>query len=219
MTGLSILLIFKRVVPWVCENLNIQLIELHLFELNITEPFLQFAVAFVLIDFSRYCLHFAHHRIPFLWSFHRVHHSSEVLDATSGLRMHFVDFIQLSLLPIFWFYLIIDVSSWADWVVPSALGIGVVFDAFQHSNMRFDLNRPLNRAWHRIFNNPHFHIWHHTRDATLCDGNYGNTLLIWDRIFRTEVTQSNIPPLLGITSDQALKNDLLSLQLLRKKYP
>ena len=53
-----------------------------------------------------------------------------------------------------------------------------------------------------LLNNPHFHVWHHTRDGTEIDGNYGNSLLIWDRLFGTDVTQDKIPLELGITAEQ-----------------
>jgi sterol desaturase/sphingolipid hydroxylase (fatty acid hydroxylase superfamily) len=49
----------------------------------------------------------------------------------------------------------------------------------------------------------------------LCDGNYGNVLLFWDRLFGTDVTGAEPPPLMGIDGDQRLENSLLGLQLLR----
>ena len=73
------------------------------------------------------------------------------------------------------------------------------------------------KIWHMLLNNPHFHVWHHTRDGMKIDGNYGNSLLIWDRLFGTDVTQDNIPSNLGIAADQALQNDPISLQMLRSR--
>ncbi|MFT4979069.1 MAG: sterol desaturase/sphingolipid hydroxylase (fatty acid hydroxylase superfamily), partial [Myxococcota bacterium] len=46
--------------------------------------------------------------------------------------------------------------------------------------------------------------WHHTRGGHNHDGNYGNTLVWWDRLFGSEVTQDTLPPLFGIGGDQAL---------------
>ena len=43
-------------------------------------PVLQFLFVFLTLDFTRYWVHRADHRVPFLWSFHRVHHSSLTLD-------------------------------------------------------------------------------------------------------------------------------------------
>ena len=211
-TGMAIFVCVKPVTDWIANSLNF-----HLWELPTQNSAFHFLFAFILIDFARYALHYAHHRVPFLWHFHRVHHSSEVLDSTSGLRMHIVDFLQLAMLPIVLFGVLLDTREWADWVLPFAMGIGVFFDAFQHANLRFNVKRPVQRLWHMLFNNPHFHVWHHTRDGKLCDGNYGNSLLVWDRIFGTEVTKDHVPPLLGIAEDQSLQNDPLSLQLLRRK--
>jgi sterol desaturase/sphingolipid hydroxylase (fatty acid hydroxylase superfamily) len=174
---------------------------------------LQFLAAFFLLDFSRYWLHFMGHRVPFLWNFHRVHHSAEVLDASTGLRMHIVDFIQLAIIPIVLFQVVFQPLS--PWVFEAAMGVGIVFDCFQHSNMYWDMDKPFQRTWHRLLNNPHFHSWHHTRDGHLCDGNYSNTLIIWDRIFGTEVTQETSPDLLGLGGDQRIENTVLGWQLLR----
>lgn len=209
-TGLGIFLLIKPLVKWLADALDWKLISL-----DFGPAWLHFIFAFLLIDFSRYWLHYAHHRIPFLWQFHRVHHSSSSLDSSSGLRMHAVDFIQLGMLPIFWFGFLFDISSWNEWLLPSVLSVGIVFDAFQHSSLRFPLKNPICKLWHTMLNNPHFHAWHHVKDAHLCDGNYGNVLLIWDRIFETDVTKSTLPPEFGITEDQALAVDPVSLQLLR----
>ncbi len=179
-------------------------------------PVAQLLFSFVVLDFCRYWLHYAHHRIPFLWSFHRVHHSSETMDATSGLRMHLVDFVQLGLLPVLLFGLIFDTSSFAAWVLPAAMVPGVLFDALEHANLRWEPTR-WRRIWHLALNNPLFHSWHHTRDGILCDGNYGNVLLFWDRLFGTDVTGDRPPELMGIDGDQRLENSLLGLQLLRRE--
>ena len=211
-TGLGVFICAKPAVMVLQETFSV-----YLFSLPITSSWGQFLVSFLLIDFLRYCLHFVHHRVPFFWQFHAVHHSSEVMDATSGLRMHVFDFLQLSMIPILLFGVIIDTRAFAEWILPAALGIGVFFDAFQHANLRFDHKHPLGRIWHAVFNNPHFHVWHHIRHGDERDGNYGNTLIIWDRIFGTEVTEDHVPTLLGVKEFKALQNDPISLQLLKKR--
>lgn len=49
-------------------------------------------VAIVLYDFGFTMLHYAFHRIPFLWKFHKVHHSAEVLTPLTVARFHIVEF-------------------------------------------------------------------------------------------------------------------------------
>lgn len=196
------LLLFVLVAPLV-QVLSARA-ELGLLDLSALPPWAQFLAAFLALDFTRYWVHRAGHRVPLLWRFHRVHHSLERMDATAGLRMHVVDFLQLSAIPIVLFGVLIDASALAPWAVPAALGVGVFFDAFQHANITFDITKPWWRAWHMVFNNPHFHAWHHTRDGHICDGNYGNTLVWWDRLFGSDVTRPELPDLFGIDGDQVL---------------
>ncbi len=200
-------------IAWVANHLQFGLLPTHW----LPGPLAQGVLAFLLLDFSRYWLHYAGHRIPLLWSFHRVHHSAEVLDASTGLRMHLVDFLQLSALPIVLFGVLLDTSAWNPAVLGTVLSIGVVFDAFQHANLRIDTSTPWFRAWNLFLNNPHFHSWHHTRDGHLRDGNYGNTLIVWDRMFGSDVTGPDTPPLFGVTEGEAIRNDPLSWQLLRTR--
>ena len=118
---------------------------------------------------------------------------------------------------LFLLVILFDTRSFEEWVVPSVMLIGVFFDAFQHANISFNIQKTPQKIWHLLLNNPHFHVWHHTRDGREVDGNYGNSLLIWDRLFGTDVTQEYIPLELGITADQALQNDPISLQMLRSR--
>jgi sterol desaturase/sphingolipid hydroxylase (fatty acid hydroxylase superfamily) len=184
---------------------------------RIGSPWLQLLVAFLTLDFARYAVHWLDHRVPFLWYFHRVHHSSVALNATSGLRMHAVDFVQLTMIPLVLFTLLFDVSALShSWILPGALAFGMVSDAFQHANLRFRVDRPLGRAWDAVLNNPHFHSWHHTRDGVKRDGNYGNVLTIWDRLFGTVVSETEPPPVFGLTPDQALETSIFGLQRLQR---
>lgn len=182
----------------------------------LAHPALQFVVAFLLLDFVRWAVHYLDHRVPILWSFHRVHHSAEALDATTGLRMHVVDFLQLTAIPVVLFGVLLDTSDWAGWVLPAALIVGIVADAVEHANVEFRLDTWWKRAWFRVFNTPLFHSWHHTRDGALCDGNYANALPLWDRLFGTDVTRPEPPALYGLDGDQRIDTaSLVGMHLLR----
>ena len=152
-TGGSIFLLLAPIMRYLQTSLDGFSSLISLPELSIT---LQFLFAFLILDFCRYWLHFAHHRVPFLWSFHRVHHSSEHLDATSGLRMHAVDFIQLGLLPILLFVILFDTRSFAEWIIPSVMLVGVFFDAFQHANISFDIQKPIQKNLAPLVEQPSF---------------------------------------------------------------
>lgn len=184
---------------------------------GLRNPWLQFTVAFVLQDLARYWMHYAHHRVPLLWRFHRVHHSSEHMNASSGLRMHVVDFVQLNMIPVVLFGLLLDCRSFHPTVW---LGVSVVvyaMDAWTHGNIAMDLRGPVARWWDTLFVNPCFHSWHHARDWRKHDGNYGQTLAVWDRLFGTHVDEVDPCRDLGLPEDQQLENSLVGLQLLRPK--
>jgi sterol desaturase/sphingolipid hydroxylase (fatty acid hydroxylase superfamily) len=213
--GLVLFGLRVSLIAWVASYCDMGLLDMAV----LRHPVTQFVVALLLLDFSRYWLHRAHHRVPWLWTFHRVHHMTERLDATAGLRMHVVDFLQLAMLPVVLFSSVLNVSSWSAWVLPAALSVGAVADAFQHANLRWNPHHPVAKLWGLVLNHPHFHAWHHTRDGSRCDGNYGNTLVIWDRMFGSDVTGDELPEAFGLESDQALTNHVLKMHLLRSRTP
>jgi len=212
-TGGALFVVRVTLVAWIAARSSVGVLDLAILD----QGWMQAIVGLLLIDVIRYWLHRAHHQVSWLWTFHRVHHSSERLDATAGLRMHVVDFLQLSLLPLLLFSVVLDTTAWAPWVVPAVLSVGAVSDAFQHANLRWNPQHPMARAWGTLLNHPHFHAWHHTRDGHRCDGNYGNAFVIWDRMFGSEVTGSEPPEALGLEGHQALTNTVLGLQLLRNR--
>lgn len=180
----------------------------------LSSPLLQFLFVFLLSDLMRYGLHRAHHEIGFLWQFHRVHHSSVTLNATAGLRMHVVDFVQLSLLPVLLFGVLFDTRTLDPRVFVWLSVVVVTMDGFQHADLRFPLQHPLARAWGRVFNNPFFHAWHHTAEPGKHHGNYGQALVLWDRLLGTVIEADEVPAVLGLDETQALQEDVLGLQRL-----
>lgn len=195
------------------DTLNVGLIPLG----TLGHPALQVVFCFLVLDFTRYWVHYADHRVSWLWTFHRVHHSTERIDATAGLRMHVVDFFQLTAIIVVSFGVLFDIRSFAPWALPAALVPGILADAIEHANVRFPLDTAWRRAWFRVFNTPIFHAWHHVRDATLCDGNYANALPLWDRLFGTEVTRPTPPAEYGLAGDQRLHVSVWGLQRLERE--
>src|SRR4029450_10612129 len=84
-TGAFLFVIRVTAIAWLTQHVSGGLVDL-----SALPSVVSFALCFLGLDFLRYAVHWADHRVPFLWSFHRVHHSSERLDATRGLRGHAV---------------------------------------------------------------------------------------------------------------------------------
>jgi sterol desaturase/sphingolipid hydroxylase (fatty acid hydroxylase superfamily) len=154
----------------------------------------QLAVALVLKDFIDWCAHYLMHRVPWLWQFHKVHHTLEELDSVGSFRFHFVELALVGLAYVPLFLLGID-----ERVLLATAVFGTLVSHLSHSNLRLDWG-PL--SW--ILITPQFHAWHHRRILHGERGaNFAVVLCIWDRIFGTVdlSTEEELPDALGFEVD------------------
>ena len=130
----------------------------------------------VLADLSEYTVHRLFHRVPFLWRFHAIHHSSVELDWLAASRIHLVDAVvtrALGFVPLY-------VLGFAPPAVYAYL-VFVSFHAiFVHTNVRFTFGW---LAW--LIGTPRFHHWHHSAQPEAVDKNFAVHLPVIDRIFGT----------------------------------
>lgn len=135
--------------------------------------------ALVLFDLWMYVWHRANHRIPFLWRFHRMHHSDGEMDATTALRFHPGEIL---------------LSSAARLCVAPLLGIGmeqvILYETllqpvilFHHSNVA--LPEKWDRVLRAVIVSPNMHRVHHSREPGETNSNYSSVFSIWDRILRS----------------------------------
>jgi sterol desaturase/sphingolipid hydroxylase (fatty acid hydroxylase superfamily) len=141
----------------------------------------QFVTFFLLYDFIQWVVHNSLHRIPFLWRFHRLHHSVQEMGFAAHLRYHFMENIVYRLaLYIFLSYLFKFSLSNTFYLYSATTLIGHL----NHANIPFNYG-PLKY----LLNNPKMHIWHHAKDlpTTHPKGmNFGLTLSTWDYLFGTQ---------------------------------
>lgn len=133
----------------------------------------------ILFDLFDYGWHRMNHRIPFLWRFHRMHHSDTQVDVTTSLRFHPGELLLSYLAKTFW------VLFWG----PSPAGF-ILFEAaitayaqFHHSNIDFPDAFEKKLRW--IHMTPRLHASHHTVTLRSRDANFSTIFLIWDKIFGT----------------------------------
>lgn len=127
-------------------------------------------------DFTQYWIHRAFHQVPFLWRFHRIHHSVEVMDWLAGSRLHLVDVLvtrAISLVPM----VFLGFSTTAINIFLPILALQAVFI---HCNLRFEF-----AALQKIITTPKYHHWHHTSQAGLTDKNFAVSLPVLDLLFGT----------------------------------
>jgi sterol desaturase/sphingolipid hydroxylase (fatty acid hydroxylase superfamily) len=130
---------------------------------------------FLLIDLSYYWLHRLHHRVTLLWAAHSVHHQSEELNLSVGLRT--AAFQSLLSFP---FYLPIVLLGFP---APAFIVAHVAHNTYQllvHTRLVGRLG-PLER----FLTTPSHHRVHHGRDPKYRDRNYSACLIVWDKLFGT----------------------------------
>ena len=137
----------------------------------------QFLAFLLLSDFLQWCIHNLLHRVPFLWTFHKVHHSITTMDWVGNFRFHWMEiFVYKSLQ---WLPLAL-LGAPGDVILAVAV-FGTVWGDFNHSNLNAGLG-PLRY----VFNSPRMHLWHHDiSDEGGVAKNFGIVLSLWDWIFRT----------------------------------
>lgn len=127
-------------------------------------------------DAGRYWGHRLAHEIPFLWRFHAVHHSAQRLWWWNATRQHPVDKAWFTFTELF-FPILLGVDGT---VVALYFGVTAVCGFSQHCNIDLKLG-PL--YW--FFNVVELHRWHHSKKIEESDNNYGNNLIVYDRLFGT----------------------------------
>lgn len=146
---------------------------------NLTNPWIQLIGSFLLLDFLEYVYHVTMHKVKPFWMFHLVHHSERVVDVSSTLREHPGEtFIRLSYLML-WVFL----TGSPFWAVLLRQFIQIISNVFAHANFR--LPEKLNNIIGTVFVTPNLHHVHHHYQQPYTDSNYGDVLIIWDRLFGT----------------------------------
>ena len=67
--------------------------DLVVFDLSTLPQWAQLLIFFVILDFIQWGVHVLLHRVPFLWRFHKVHHSVEEMGFAAHLRFHWMEHV------------------------------------------------------------------------------------------------------------------------------
>lgn len=139
-------------------------------------PFVvQVALVIFLVEFGQYWMHRLMHNNAFFWSTHAPHHHITQLNAMKGAVGNPLELFLISLSVVALF----DLPQAAEFCAFNVLG---AISTFAHANVRADPPRWYSFFFTTIRN----HSLHHTAlsyEDTRC--NYGNSLILLDRIFGT----------------------------------
>ena len=139
--------------------------------------------AILILDFVIWFQHLITHKIPLLWRLHQVHHSDRDMDVTTAIRFHPLEIALSMLLKIGLIY-ILGPSAFAVILFEIILNGSALFN---HANIR--LSPRVDAIVRTVLVTPDMHRVHHSVVREEHDSNYGFSLSIWDRMFRTYVAQ------------------------------
>jgi len=136
-------------------------------------------LGFLLLDLYKYGEHRLLHEVRPLWRLHAAHHSDVDIDFTTGLRHHPGEVLFNALMmPAVVLALGVPLAAVILYsLMASATSI------YTHANVAWP--RRLEKALRGVFVTRDLHLVHHSADAVETDSNYGQVLILWDRLFGT----------------------------------
>lgn len=135
-------------------------------------------LAFLVVsDFLQWCVHNLLHRVPALWTFHKVHHAITTMDFVGNFRFHWMEIVVYK--SALWLPLaLLGASGEAAFVVAV---VSTFWGDLNHANLNLRLG-PLEY----VLNSPPMHLWHHDQsDEGGSAKNFGIVLSLWDFLFGT----------------------------------
>ncbi len=132
-------------------------------------------LTFIMIDFVFYIYHRMSHRVRFLWAIHLSHHSSEEMNFAVSFRQAW--FGPISKIP---FFIVLPLIGFDPTIIAVAGVMSTLWGIVGHTQIVGKLGFV---EW--VFNTPSHHRVHHGSNKQYIDKNYGNLLIIWDRMFGT----------------------------------
>ena len=152
----------------------------------------QFSLAVLVADLAEYFIHLALHKVPFLWRFHAVHHSSKALDWIAGSRSHFVDDTLVR-----GFILVPLILGFSQSIILAYLIFVTLHATWTHCNFG------PNAKWlEKYLVMPRYHHWHHTSQKEAIDKNFAIHFPWIDKLFGTYYFPEEWPEVYGLDGEE-----------------
>ena len=136
-------------------------------------PGVELVACFLVAELVGWVLHYVKHRVGFLWKFHFSHHRETRYDVWLTTHTHALEVVISGSM----MGGILVLSGFSAVTVDAYLLFYSLANTYQH------VSHDLTLGWlDKIIVNPAYHRLHH---AVGSHSNFGNTLTIWDVVFRT----------------------------------
>jgi sterol desaturase/sphingolipid hydroxylase (fatty acid hydroxylase superfamily) len=185
-------------------SINVTMSSIVLVDISKWSNIVQLLIFFIILDFVQWFTHVLLHKYPFLWKFHKVHHSVKEMGFAAHLRYHWMENILYKPLKTFGVMILGGFEPSQAYVVHF---IAITIGHLNHSNMKITWG-PLKY----LFNNPVMHLYHHA--SVLPEGkygvNYGISLSLWDYIFKTNYIPEDSGTIeIGFEGDDKFPKDFI----------
>jgi sterol desaturase/sphingolipid hydroxylase (fatty acid hydroxylase superfamily) len=161
--------------------------------INTANTFIVFIYAFFLFSFLHYVVHYLNHKVRLFWCLHVVHHSATEMNSTTGIRTSIFDIIGADVL-----YFAIPFLGVPPLVFFIVYAVAKIWGNFIHVNENIVSKIPF---LNKILVDPAMHHVHHASNIIYLDKNYGETIVLYDKLFGT-FQQLSEPPVYGILSNE-----------------
>jgi sterol desaturase/sphingolipid hydroxylase (fatty acid hydroxylase superfamily) len=156
---------------------------------------MQLLLAIVVADFAEWSIHWALHKVPFLWRFHSIHHSSKALDWIAGSRSHFVDDTLVR-----GFILVPLMLGFSQSIIVAYLIFVTLHATWTHCNFG-----PNVKWLEQYVVMPRYHHWHHSSQKEAIDKNFAIHFPWIDRLFGTYYFPEEWPAFYGLDAEEIPK--------------
>lgn len=170
---------FFFVFTWLNQNFSI---------FTIQNNWITWVLLFLATDLVWYWYHRFGHEINLFWAAHIVHHQSDDFNYTAAARITVIQAVARGL-----FWSILPIIGFPAEMITVLLLIHGTYPFFTHTQLIGKL------GWlEYIIVTPSHHRVHHSSNPEYLDKNYGDMLIIWDKIFGT-FAEEKAEPKYGLT--------------------
>ena len=188
---------------------NLSLSNFQLFDASDLPKWLGLLILFFVNDFVQWNTHRLLHRVPFLWNFHKVHHSVKEMGFAAHLRYHWMEPVVYNTIR---YVPLAIIANYSAQDVAIVHFFNITIGHLNHANLGWNYG-----VFRYLLNNPKMHIWHHAKqlpkDARF-GVNFGLTLSLWDYLFKTAHIPYNGKDIeLGFEGDETFPKDFINQEL------
>ena len=191
---------FYEVISMFFEQIGIGIQSISLIDISQWSSVTSLLFFFIVLDFVQWFTHILIHKIPFLWRFHKVHHSVKQMGFAAHLRYHWMENILYKPLKVLVLMILGGFEPEQAYIVHF---VAIAIGHFNHANIKITWG-----PFRYLFNSPVMHLYHHAHSIpnNTTGVNFGISLSLWDYLFGLNYMPKELDGkiLLGYPGDETM---------------